>query len=79
MTITGLAAPLALIGAALANSTVAVASYFGAASLVWGIADALTSQPHNRGVPHADRGPAAVAHRPSLRHPHRRRGPRVSD
>ncbi|MGO3930275.1 metallophosphoesterase [Rhodopseudomonas pseudopalustris] len=40
-----LAAPLALIGAALANSTVAVASYFGAASLVWGIADALTSQP----------------------------------
>jgi 3',5'-cyclic AMP phosphodiesterase CpdA len=40
-----LAAPLTLAGAAVANSTVAVAGYFGLASLVWGLADALTSQP----------------------------------
>ncbi|MBI5113230.1 MAG: metallophosphoesterase [Rhodovulum sp.] len=40
-----LAAPWPLVGAAAANATVAVASYFAAAALTWGIADALMDQP----------------------------------
>jgi hypothetical protein len=40
-------APYRLAGAALANSVVFVASYFAAASLVWGIADATMAQPRD--------------------------------
>lgn len=60
-----LAAPLTLVGAAVANSTVAVAGYFGAASLMWGIADALTSQPRT-----IARFPAPIADRPRWRVAH---------
>ena len=40
-------APYRLAGTALANSVVFVASYFAAASLVWGIADATMAQPRD--------------------------------
>ena len=44
-----LAAPLGMIGPAIANTTVIVSVYFGVASLIWGLNDASMDQPRNLG------------------------------
>ena len=56
-----LASPLRLVPVVLANSVVLIATYFAAAAVVWGIADATMAQPRisappTNGQPAAERG-----------------------